>query len=268
MNMLPELLFRRAAKNKEPIVVCDDPQHISNDVWVCELIMFRMQFAKIPKIDKLLQKYQEEEGGNNDLMPEGKWRRSIYLMLDEPTSGITARCYSFLSFAMIFGSIFLVVIETLPVFSEDVHAQHLIDEMDFAISVFMTIEYLSRFAVSINKGRFLTNMLNVIDVIAILPSYVTYFWVSARDFSGAKLFRVIRVLRIFKLGRHSDGMVVMAKTAEACSDELGLLLFCLLVSSILFSSLVYFAEGQVSDTDTRSHTPKKTRNILDWTHNP
>jgi hypothetical protein len=244
--MFPELPLGRTAKNKEPIIVIDDPQHISNDVWVCELIMFRMQFAKIAKIDQLLQKYQDEEGGNDDLVPEGKWRRFIYLMLDEPTSGMSARCYSFLSFAMIFVSIFLVIIETLPVFSADARAQHLIDDMDFAISVFMTVEYISRFAVSINKGRFLTNMLNIVDVIAILPSYATYFFASARDFSGAKLFRVIRVLRIFKLGRHSDGMVVMAKTAEACSDELGLLLFCLLVSSILFSSLVYFAESQVS----------------------
>lgn len=80
---------------------------------------------------------------------------------------------------------------------------------------------------------------------AILPSYVTYLVQAARDLSGAKLFRVVRVLRILKLVRHSDGMMVISKTARACSDELGLLLFCLLVSSIVFSSLVFYAESQV-----------------------
>ena len=90
--------------------------------------------------------------------------------------------------------------------------------------------------------------MNLIDVIAIVPSYVVLAFPSLRSLGGAKIFRVLRILRIFKLSRHSDGIQVLGKTAIACREELALLLFCLVIFSLLFSALLYFSEEKVPET--------------------
>ena len=66
-----------------------------------------------------------------------------------------------------------------------------------------------------------------------------------------KLFRVLRILRIFKLSRHSSGLQVLFDTAKACQEELIMLLFCLMMFSLLFSALLFFAEdGQDGGFDS------------------
>jgi hypothetical protein len=79
---------------------------------------------------------------------------------------------------------------------------------------------------------------NVIDAFTIVPSYITFFGQAAgqgQTFNSLKFFRVLRVLRIFKLGRYLPGLQVLVRTAVGCRSELGLLFFCLFVFAILFS---------------------------------
>jgi voltage-gated potassium channel len=94
--------------------------------------------------------------------------------------------------------------------------------------------------------------MNNIDLIGIVPTYVIRAFPSLSQLGVAKLFRIMRVLRIFKLSRHSNGLQVLAKTGMACKHELGLLLFCLLVFSLLFSAVLFFAEEDVGGTGFES----------------
>jgi potassium voltage-gated channel Shaker-related subfamily A protein len=94
-------------------------------------------------------------------------------------------------------------------------------------------------------------MMNIIDIIAIIPYFITLGTVMAEDENalflpmapiGDKLqnqamslaifrvIRLVRVFRIFKLSRHSKGLQILGRTLKASMRELGLLIFFLFIS--------------------------------------
>ena len=107
-----------------------------------------------------------------------------------------------------------------------------------------TFEYLIRLLTAPEKCVFLKNYLNIIDIISILPFYITAALNRTNGFGleNFRVIRLVRVFRIFKLSRHSKGLQILGFTLQASMRELGLMIFFLAMGVILFSSAVYYLE--------------------------
>lgn len=141
------------------------------------------------------------------------------------------------------------------------HENPVTETIEIVCIVWFTFEFAMRFWGAPNRIAFMKSPLNFIDLISILPYYISLIlenekfkvlFYETNNIRVFRLFRIFRILRIFKLARHSDGLQSFGQTLQKSYNELGLLIMFLSITVLIFSSLAYFAEKDVEDTKFKS----------------
>lgn len=222
--------------------------------------------------EEAMLKFREDEGfvkEEEKPLPEDEFKRQIWLLFEYPESSSPARGIAVVSVLVIVISIVIFCLETLPEFRDDkeflspgknsTQADNGFTPFNDPFFIVETVciiwfsfEIIVRFFASPSKADFFKNVMNSIDIVSILPYFITLGTdlaqqqgngQQAMSFAILRIIRLVRVFRIFKLSRHSKGLQILGHTLRASMRELALLIFFLVIGVILFSSAVYFAEA-------------------------
>lgn len=99
---------------------------------------------------------------------------------------------------------------------------------------------------------YFTAPMNVIDLLAILPFYLTLIaQTDVGNFSWLRVLRVVRLLRLFKASKYNSGLHLMHNTLVNSSTALSLLGFFLMLGVVIFGSLLYLAEVGEFDEESQ-----------------
>nr|XP_057910786.1 potassium voltage-gated channel subfamily A member 3-like [Doryrhamphus excisus] len=223
-----------------------------------------------------MEKFREDEGFIKEeerVLPKNDFQKQIWLLFEYPESSGPARGIAIVSVLVILISIVIFCMETLPEFRDEreqadtrtrtlnttghLYAPSPFTDPFFVIEtlciIWFSFELLVRFFACPSKTSFSKNIMNLIDIVAIIPYFITLGTELAETETNGgqqamslailRVIRLVRVFRIFKLSRHSKGLQILGQTLKASMRELGLLIFFLFIGVILFSSAVYFAEA-------------------------
>uniref|UniRef100_A0A7E4VV02 BTB domain-containing protein n=1 Tax=Panagrellus redivivus TaxID=6233 RepID=A0A7E4VV02_PANRE len=110
-------------------------------------------------------------------------------------------------------------------------------------NIWFTIEIIIRFLSSPSKVKYFKAPVNIIDIVATLTFYIDLLLTTSFGTTGdLEFFSIIRIMRLFKLTQHSQGLKILMHTFRASAKELMLLVFFLVLGIVIFASLVYYAE--------------------------
>ncbi|KAM3855829.1 voltage-gated potassium channel regulatory subunit KCNF1 [Vipera latastei] len=190
-----------------------------------------------------------------------KCKKCIWKFLEKPESSYPARVVAVTSFLLILTSSVVMCVGTIPELqvlnSEGKSIEHpVLDKIETACIVWFTLEYVLRLISSPNKLHFALSFMNIIDIFAILPFYVslilTHLGTKLMELTNVQqavqALRIMRVARIFKLARHSSGLQTLTYALKRSFKELGLLLMYLAVGIFVFSALGYTVEQSHPET--------------------
>jgi potassium voltage-gated channel Shab-related subfamily B member 1 len=198
-------------------------------------------------------------------------KRKIWDLMENPHTSKAAGIIAYISMFFVVLSTIVLTLNTMPEFhiissnnthknsslnnsNNVVYAENPIFEIIEAICIaWFSFEFIVRFFSSPDKLEFMKGSLNIIDLISFLPYYIALFIPNhSSNFNSGRriltLFRALRILRIFKLARHSTGLQSLGYTLQQSKGEIGLLGMFLSIAVLLFSSLIYFSEKEEHDT--------------------
>lgn len=145
-----------------------------------------------------------------------------------------------LLWAIIF-SVLVVMIESIkPI--EIQHAE-LLHILEWSFTVLFTIEYLARIYSHPKPLQYIFSFWGVIDLLSILPTYLSVILKGAHFLVVIRLLRVLRIFRILKLGRYFTESQTLMSALKSSSYKITVFMLSILLLVIIMGSVMYVIEG-------------------------
>ena len=221
------------------------PCHVDPEIFRQELYYFKIHDLILKALPKTQTKKAME-------LPKNKHLQTIWKLLEYPQSSAGAKVIAVFEIVVIVLAVAAFCIETLPQYHASIRQGWQNDStaavffgIEATCMIIFTLEFLLRICSCPDKIQFCKGLLNIIDLITILPFYVTLSLAKEAALDSFVVLRVVRLARVFrilKLSRHSRGLITLGLALRASLRELALLFFFLLIGIVLFSSAVYYAD--------------------------
>ena len=115
--------------------------------------------------------------------------------------------------------------------------------IEWFFTILFTIEYGLRLYCSPHSMRYARSFYGIIDLVAILPTYIAFLAPDAHYFLVVRLLRILRVFRVLKLLRYSVDANLLIRSMWRSRRKILIFLFFMLVVATLFGSIMYVIEG-------------------------
>jgi len=168
-------------------------------------------------------------------------RQKIHIII-YGTNTVAGRLFDLILLGLILLSVILVMLETVKGF--DVQYHHELIFLEWIITIFFTIEYLLRIYTTNQPRKYLFSFFGIIDLLAILPMYLSFFFVGSKVFS---VIRALRLLRLFKILNHpkfTGQSLHIQQALRASRGKITVFIYFVLISTIIIGSIMYIVEGE------------------------
>ncbi len=138
-------------------------------------------------------------------------------------------------------SIVLVNLESVP--SINNKYGDLLYICEWILTIFFTIEYALRIYCSYRRRIYALSFYGIIDLLAIIPTYLSIFITGTHSLIIIRALRLLRVFRIFKMvGFMNQGSFII-NALKASRDKIFIFMFFIFVMVNIVGSIMYLVEG-------------------------
>ncbi|TQV86335.1 ion transporter [Exilibacterium tricleocarpae] len=173
-------------------------------------------------------------------MEDSSLRQRIYRVIfgtDTPAG----RLFDLVLIYAILLSVAAVMLDSVAWVADNFHTY--LYGLEWFFTVLFTIEYILRVYSSPRPFAYIRSFYGVIDLLAILPTYLGIFVTDVNYLLILRLLRVLRIFRILKLVRYLTEANVLLRSMLKARRKILIFFMSVLVLSTVFGSLMFVVEG-------------------------
>ena len=157
------------------------------------------------------------------------------------TTTKSGKTFDLILLFLILLSVLIVMFESVPKWRGDFENELYYAEWGFTI--IFTVEYLLRIAISPKPLKFIFSWWGIIDLISILPTFISPFISGYTSLRVVRALRLLRIFRILKLSRFTSESQALAHSLKASYYKIMVFLFFVVMMMILAGTMMYVIEG-------------------------
>lgn len=143
---------------------------------------------------------------------------------------------------VILASIGLVMLESVHAVNDNYGQWLKIGE--WIVTIIFTIEFVLRIYVLRKPFSYIFSFYGIVDILSILPTYISLFITGASGLMVIRALRLLRVFRILKLSRYTKEAGNILTALRESRHKLGVFLAAILTIVTILGTLMYMIEGE------------------------
>jgi voltage-gated potassium channel len=152
------------------------------------------------------------------------------------------RAFDLLLLAAIVASVIVVMLESVA--SVRASAGPTLRALEWGFTILFTIEYALRLFTVHRPLRYAVSFFGLIDLFAVLPTYLSVIFPGAQSFLVIRLLRLLRIFRVLKLGEYLRESHTLAQALRASRRKIQVFLLSTLTIVVVVGALMYVIEGE------------------------
>ena len=138
-------------------------------------------------------------------------------------------------------SVLVILLDSVPSVAARYGRQ--LKAAEWFFTIVFTIEYALRLWVAPSRARYARSFFGLVDLLSILPTYISFFYPVGRFFGTLRILRVLRVFRILKLAKYVEEASVLSAAVRASRPKITVFVATVVTIVVVVGALMYLIEG-------------------------
>lgn len=175
------------------------------------------------------------------------WReRTRRVIFEADTPG--GKAFDVVLLAVIIASVLLVMVESVAGIRQR-YAQTLY-ALEWVVTLLFTAEYAARLWSAEHPWRYARSFYGIIDLLAVLPVYISVMIPGAQSLLVVRSLRLLRVFRVFKMAQWLREANYLLDAVRSSTQKILVFLLTVLLINVIVGSTMYVVEGAASGFDS------------------
>ncbi len=172
--------------------------------------------------------------------PLSNWRRKLHQIIFEADTPV-GWLFDLFLIVCILASVGVVMLESIDYYR--LEYAPLFHAIEWGFTGLFTVEYVLRLLSVMRPLRYATSFFGLIDLIAILPTYLSLFAEGTQYLLVVRVLRVLRVFRLLKLAHYVGEGNLLRHALYRSRRKIFVFLFAVVTLLIIIGSAMYLVEG-------------------------
>lgn len=180
----------------------------------------------------------------NKLPPTSShWRQRLHEIIFESDT-MEGKAFDVTLLVLIALSTAIVMLESIPAIHRQYYDKFLI--VEWAFTIVFTIEYILRLISVRSPARYALSFFGVVDLLAILPTYLSILIPGGQYFLVIRVLRLLRIFRVFKLAEFLNDAQTITRALYASRRKISVFMMTVLLLVTIIGAMIYVIEGEAS----------------------